>query len=399
MNRSDFPILNQQVNGKPLVYLDNAATTQKPKQVLDKITEIYHTINSNIHRGVHTLSQKCTIEHENARQVVQEFLNAKSTSEIIFTRGTTESINLVAASYGELLNEGDEIILSTLEHHSNIVPWQLLAERKHLTIKVIPVSDEGVLDMKAYAKLLSDKTAIVAVAHVSNALGTVNPIKQIIDLAHQAGAKVLIDGAQSTPHIKLDVQNLNCDFLTFSGHKIYAPTGIGVLYGKEDLLNAMPPYQGGGEMIDKVTFEKTTFNVLPFKFEAGTPNYVGAIALAEAIKYVNTIGMQTICNYEHQLLNYCTEQLLSVDGIRIIGTAPEKSAVVSFGYKDVHFFDFGTMLDQLGIAIRTGHHCAQPIMHRLGIDGTMRASFALYNTEEDIDLFVAAVKRVAGIFG
>ena len=397
--RSDFPILNETVHGKPLVYLDNAATTQKPTQVLDKVTEIYKTVNSNIHRAVHTLSQQCTVETEQARTTVQEFINAKHQHEIIFTRGTTEAINLVAFSLGELCNKGDEIIISTLEHHSNIVPWQMLAERKGLVIKVIPMSDDGVLDMEAYANLLSDKTAIVSVNHVSNALGTLNPIKHIIDKAHDFGAKVLIDGAQSVAHYEIDVQSLDCDFYAFSGHKIYAPTGIGVLYGKEEALNAMPPYQGGGDMIAKVTFEKTTYNELPFKFEAGTSDYVGAIALAEAIKYVNNIGIKAIHDYENELLEYATDQIKTIEGIRIIGNAPQKSAVLSFAYKEVHHFDFGTMLDQLGIAVRTGHHCTQPIMQRLGIEGTIRASFALYNTKEEIDLFIKAVKRVAAIFG
>lgn len=397
--RSDFPILNETVHGKPLVYLDNAATTQKPTQVLDKVTEVYSTVNSNIHRAVHTLSQKCTLETENARKTVQEFINAKKDYEIIFTRGTTEAINLVAFSLGELCKAGDEIIISEMEHHSNIVPWQMLAERKSLILKVIPMNDEGILDMDAYAKLLSEKTAIVSVNHVSNALGTINPIKDIIDKAHKYGAKVMIDGAQSASHIKIDVQALDCDFYAFSGHKIYAPTGIGALYGKEELLNAMPPYQGGGDMIAKVTFEKTTYNELPFKFEAGTSDYVGAIALAEAIKYVSNIGIQVIQDYENKLLDYATEQIKTIDGIRLIGTAPEKSAVLSFNYKDVHHFDFGTMLDQLGIAVRTGHHCAQPVMQHFNIEGTIRASFAIYNTKEEVDIFIAGVKRVATIFG
>lgn len=397
--RSDFPILNETVHGKPLVYLDNAATTQKPTQVLDKVTEVYSTVNSNIHRAVHTLSQKCTLETENARKTVQEFINAEKDYEIIFTRGTTEAINLVAFSLGELCKAGDEIIISEMEHHSNIVPWQMLAERKSLILKVIPMNDEGILDMDAYAKLLSEKTAIVSVNHVSNALGTINPIKDIIDKAHKYGAKVMIDGAQSASHIKIDVQALDCDFYAFSGHKIYAPTGIGALYGKEELLNAMPPYQGGGDMIAKVTFEKTTYNELPFKFEAGTSDYVGAIALAEAIKYVSNIGIQVIQDYENKLLDYATEQIKTIDGIRLIGTAPEKSAVLSFNYKDVHHFDFGTMLDQLGIAVRTGHHCAQPVMQHFNIEGTIRASFAIYNTKEEVDIFIAGVKRVATIFG
>lgn len=397
--RSDFPILNEKVHGKPLVYLDNAATTQKPTQVLDKVTEIYSTINSNIHRAVHTLSQKCTLETEQARTTVQEFINAEHQHEIIFTRGTTEAINLVAFSLGELCKAGDEIIVSELEHHSNIVPWQMLAERKGMTLKVIPMDDRGVLDMEAYDGMLSEKTAIVSVNHVSNALGTINPIKVIIDKAHKYGAKVMIDGAQSASHIKIDVQALDCDFYAFSGHKIYAPTGIGALYGKEELLNAMPPYQGGGDMIAKVTFEKTTYNELPFKFEAGTSDYVGAIALAEGIKYVSNIGIQVIHDIEEELLTYATEQLKSIDGIRLIGTAPEKSAVLSFSYKDVHHFDFGTMLDQLGIAVRTGHHCAQPVMQHFGIEGTVRASFALYNTKDEIDIFIKAVRRVADIFG
>lgn len=396
--RSDFPILKETVHGKPLVYLDNAATTQKPTQVLDKVTEIYSTVNSNIHRAVHTLSQKCTLATEEARTTVKDFINAKHDHEIIFTRGTTEAINLVAYSLGELCQQGDEIIVSELEHHSNIVPWQMLAERKGLNLKVIPMDDKGVLDMVAYEALLSEKTAIVSVNHVSNALGTVNPIKHIIDKAHEYGAKVMIDGAQSAPHYAIDVQALDCDFFAFSGHKIYAPTGIGALYGKEEILNAMPPYQGGGDMIAKVTFEKTSYNELPFKFEAGTAHYVGAIALAEAIKYVNNIGIQVIHDYENGLLEYATEQISSIDGIKIIGTAPEKSAVLSFNYKDVHHFDFGTMLDQLGIAVRTGHHCAQPVMQHFDIEGTIRASFALYNTKEEIDTFIKAVKRVAVLF-
>lgn len=396
--QKDFPILERTVHGKPLVYFDNAATTQKPTQVLDKVTEVYKTVNSNIHRAVHTLSQECTLETENARKTVQTFINAKYDHEVIFTRGTTEAINLVAFSLGELCKEGDEIIISTIEHHSNIVPWQLLAERKKLVLKVIPVDDRGVLDLEAYEKLLSEKTAIVSVNHVSNALGTINPIKHIIDKAHEYDAKVMIDGAQSAPHMAIDVQALDCDFYAFSGHKIYAPTGIGALYGKEEILNAMPPYQGGGEMIDKVSFEKTTYNQLPYKFEAGTPDYVGTIALAEAINYINSIGIQRVHDYEMELLNYATSQLQEIDGIHIIGTAPEKSGLVSFGYKKVHHFDFGTMLDQLGIAVRTGHHCAQPTMQRLNIDGTIRASFAIYNTKEEIDTFIKAVKRIAPMF-
>ena len=396
--QKDFPILERTIHGKPLVYLDNAATTQTPTQVLTKVTEIYQTINSNIHRAVHTLSQECTVETENARRTVQTFINAQNDYEIIFTRGTTEAINLVAFSLGEMCNEGDEIIISAIEHHSNIVPWQLLAERKKLLIRIIPTDDRGVLDMDAYNQLLNHKTAIVAVNHVSNALGTINPIKTIIDQAHKFGAKVLIDGAQSAPHMAIDVQALDCDFYAFSGHKIYAPTGIGVLYGKEKILDAMPPYQGGGEMINKVTFEKTSYNELPFKFEAGTPNYVGSIALAEAIKYVNTIGIQAIHDHEMELLHYATAQLEEIDGIHIIGSSPEKSGLISFNYKNVHHFDFGTMLDQLGIAVRTGHHCAQPTMQRLGIEGTIRASFAVYNTKEEIDIFIKAIRRIAPMF-
>ncbi len=397
--RQDFPILGQKVNGKQLIYFDNAATTQKPTQVLDKVTEIYNTTNSNIHRGVHTLSQQCTLLNENARTTVQQFINAKDSCEIIFTRGTTESINLVAYAFGELCHEGQEIIVSEMEHHSNIVPWQMLAERKKMTLRVIPMDENGVLDMNAYENMLSEKTAIVSVNHVSNVLGTVNPIKFIIDKAHAVGAKVMIDGAQSTPHFKVNVQELDCDFYAFSGHKMYAPTGIGVLYGKEEILNAMPPYQGGGDMIAKVTFEKTTYNQLPFKFEAGTSDYVGAIALAEAIDYIKTIGIDTIHKYENDLLAYATQEILKIDGIKIYGKAPEKSSVLSFNYKDVHHFDFGTMLNQLGIAVRTGHHCAQPIMQKFGIDGTLRASFAIYNTREEIDTFIAAVRRVSQIFG
>lgn len=397
--RKDFPILEEKIHHKPLIYLDNAATTQKPRQVLNKITEVYISVNSNIHRGVHTLSQKCTLATEKARQTLQQFINAKAPHEIIFTRGTTEAINLVAFSLGELCREGEEIIISELEHHSNIVPWQMLAERKKMTLKVIPMDECGVLDMSVYDKLLSRKTSIVSVSHVSNALGTVNPIKQIIDKAHAYGAKVMVDGAQSAPHFKIDVQALDCDFFAFSGHKIYAPTGIGALYGKEELLNSMPPYQGGGDMIDKVTFEKTTYNELPFKFEAGTANYVGAIALAEAVKYVCGIGIENIGRHEEGLLNHATEGIRKINGIKIIGTAAEKSSVLSFNYKKVHHFDFGTMLDQLGIAVRTGHHCAQPVMQKLEIDGTLRASFALYNTEDEVQHFIKAVKRVAEIFG
>jgi cysteine desulfurase/selenocysteine lyase len=397
--REDFPILEKKIYGKPLVYLDNAATTQKPKCVVEKIENGYYNVNANIHRGVHFLSQAATEAHEEARRKVADFIGAKSSSEIVFTRGTTEAINLVAATFSEeFLKEGDEVILSVMEHHSNIVPWQMAASRKGFSIKVIPMSDNGVLDMEAYKKLFSNKTKFVSVAHVSNVLGTINPVKEIIEFAHSNGVPVLIDGAQSIPHMKVNVSELDADFYVFSGHKIYAPTGIGVLYGKESWLDKIPPYQGGGEMIQSVSFEKTTFNELPFKFEAGTPDYIGSTALAEALKYVENIGMDNIYTYESELLNYGTERLMEIDGMKIFGTAPHKEAVISFLVNGIHHYDMGMLLDRFGVAVRTGHHCAQPLMQRLGIEGTVRASMSFYNTKEEIDTLVEAVKKVKSMF-
>ncbi len=397
--RADFPILAETVHGKPLVYFDNAATTQKPRQVVEKLTEAYYKYNSNIHRGVHHLSQVATEAHENARKTVQQFIGAAHDHEIVFTRGTTESINLVAATFCEkFCTEGDEILISGMEHHSNIVPWQLMAERKNLKLKVIPFFDNGELDMEAYKVLLSAKTKLVSIAHVANSTGIVNPIKEIIQLAHAQNIPVLVDAAQSVPHFKVNVQELDCDFLVFSGHKMYGPTGIGVLYGKEDLLNALPPYQGGGEMIETVTFEKTTYNALPFKFEAGTPDYVASVALAEAIRYMQHIGLDAIKQHEDELLAYATEQLKTLDGVRIFGESMHKSGVLSFLIHDIHPFDLGTLLDQMGIAIRTGHHCAQPVMDRFGIPGTMRASFAFYNTKAEVDSLIKALKRIVVMF-
>lgn len=392
--RADFPILKREVNGKPLVYLDNGATTQKPKVVIDAITNYYTDMNSNVHRGVHYLSQISTDAFEVTRQKVKDFIHAKHDYEIIITKGTTDSINLVAQCYGKaFVNEGDEIIISAMEHHSNIVPWQMLCEEKGAVLRVIPMNDKGVLDMDAYQSFLSSKTKIVAVTYVSNALGTINPIKEIIDLAHAKQVPVLLDAAQAIQHIAIDVQDLDVDFLVFSGHKMYAPTGVGVLYGKESLLNAMPPYQGGGDMIKDVTFEKTTYNELPFKFEAGTPNIEAGICLASAIDYLNEVGLDSIKAYEDDLLNYATEQILTIDGVRIIGEAEHKSSVLSFVVEGVHPYDIGVILDKLGIAVRTGHHCAQPVMDQFGIPGTVRASLAMYNTTEDIDHFIAGLKR------
>ena len=399
MNREDFPILSQLVYNRPLVYLDNAATTQKPQCVIDAISEMYRCVNANVHRGVHYLSQKATDRHEAAREVVCQFINARTTAEIIFTRGTTESINLVASSFGEaFLHEGDEVIVSTMEHHSNIVPWQLLRDRKGIVLKVIPITDEGCLDMEAYENLFTERTKLVSEAHVSNVLGTVNPVKELARIAHEHGAKILVDGAQSTPHFAVDVQDIDCDFFVFSGHKVYGPTGIGVLYGKEALLNEMPPYHGGGEMIAQVSFEKTTFNELPYKFEAGTPDFIGSTALAEAIRYVQNIGMDQIAAYETYLLNYATQKLQQVGDVRFFGTSSHKSAVISMQVGDIHHYDMGTLLDKLGIALRTGHHCAQPIMKHYGIEGTLRASFALYNTTQEIDALIAGIERVKQLF-
>ena len=397
--RADFPILEQQVYGKPLVYLDNAATTQKPRAVIDAMTEEYYTVNANVHRGVHYLSQRATDLHEGSREAVRQFIHAASTREIIFTRGTTESINLVAACFGEqFMHEGDEVIVSVMEHHSNIVPWQLLASRKGIKLRVIPMTDKGELELEAYEQLFNEHTRIVSVVHVSNVLGTVNPVQRIIQIAHAHGVPVLIDAAQSVPHLAVDVQQLDADFLAFSGHKIYGPTGIGVLYGKEEWLEKLPPYQGGGEMIGHVSFEHTTFNELPFKFEAGTPDFVGTTGLAAALHYVEQIGIDEIAAYETSLTDYALQQLRTIPDMRIIGEAPERGAVISFLVGDIHPFDMGTLLDRLGIAVRTGHHCAQPLMQRLGIEGTLRASFSFYNTMEEVDALVAAVRRVSQMF-
>lgn len=398
--RQDFPILEEKVYNKPLIYFDNAATTQKPYSVVKKIEDAYFHYNSNIHRGVHYLSQVATEAHEKARKSVADFLNVKNTHEVIFTRGTTEAINLVAFSFGEAFcTEGDEIIVSVMEHHSNIVPWQMLCERKKMKLRVIPMNECGELQIDTYKALISDKTKLVAITHVSNVLGTVNPVKEIINIAHDKNVSVLVDGAQAVAHIPVDVVDMDADFYVFSGHKIYAPTGIGVLYGKEKLLNAMPPYQGGGEMIATVTFEKTTYNELPFKYEAGTPDYVNSVALAEALRYVQAIGLDRIAEYEHELLAYATEKLLAIDDLRIIGTAENKSAVVSFLIGNTHPYDVGMLLDKLGIAVRTGHHCAQPLIDSLGIPGTVRASFAFYNTKEEIDIFVASLQRIKAMLG
>ena len=397
--RQDFPILNETVHKHKLVYLDNAATTQKPLSVIKKIEEGYTRQNANVHRGVHFLSQMATEAHEDARKTVQNFLGAEHSHEIIFTRGTTESINLVAYSFGEtFLKEGDEIIVSEMEHHSNIVPWQLLRTRKNITIKVIPFNEKGELDLDVYSSLFTERTRLVAVNHVSNVLGTINPVKEIIATAHSHNVPVLIDGAQSVPHISVNVKDLDVDFYVFSGHKIYGPTGMGVLYGKEKWLDAMVPYQGGGEMIAQVSFENTTFNELPYKFEAGTPDFIGSTALAEAIRYVQNIGMDEIAAYETYLLNYATEKLKNLGDIRIFGTSEHKSAVISMQVGDIHHYDIGTLLDKLGIALRTGHHCAQPIMKHFGIEGTLRASFALYNTTEEIDALIAGIQRVKQLF-
>jgi len=396
--REDFPILSETVYGKPLVYFDNAATTQKPRQVVEKIVEGYYKRNANIHRGVHFLSQEATEAHEQARQEVRAFINAKSSNEIIFTRGTTEAINLVASSFGDLLSDGDEVIVTQMEHHSNIVPWQLLQRRKDIKLKVIPFDENGVLKIQELDTLITPKTKLIACTHVSNALGTINPVKEIIEKAHAQGIPVLVDGAQSIPHFKVDVQELDADFLAFSAHKIYGPTGMGVLYGKEAWLDKLPPYQGGGEMIDKVTFEKTTFNVLPFKFEAGTPDFIGSTALAEALRYVNAIGMDAIAAHEQELVAYAVQQLSRFDNIRFIGQAKERSGLVSFLIGTIHPYDLGSVLDKLGIAVRTGHHCAQPVMDAFGIDGTVRASFGIYNTKEEIDILVAGVERAKKMF-
>lgn len=403
MYREDFPILTRRIYDRPLVYLDNAATTQKPSQVVEAIVEEYYNVNANVHRGVHFLSQKATDLHEGARETVRHFINANSTSEILFTRGTTESINLLAYSFGEAFtHEGDEILISEMEHHSNIVPWQILAERKKLKIKVIPIDDDGQIDMESYTRILdeSDKIRLVCVTHVSNVLGTINPVEEITKIAHQHDVPVLVDGAQSTPHFKVDMQALDCDFFAFSGHKIYGPTGVGVLYGKEKYLEQLPPYQGGGEMIKNVSFERTTYNELPYKFEAGTPDYVGTHALATALNYVESIGMDNIQAYEKELTIYALEEMRKIEGMHIYGH-PEGmpgDAVISFNVGNIHHLDLGTLLDRLGIAVRTGHHCAEPLMHRLGTEGTVRASFAFYNTKEEIDALVKGINRLKEMF-
>ena len=397
--REDFPILGREVYGKPLIYLDNGATTQKPKCVVEAITNEYYSVNANVHRGVHFLSQQATELHEASRETVRRFINARSTNEIIFTRGTTESINLLASSFVESqMQAGDEVIVSTMEHHSNIVPWQLQAGKKDIVIKVIPMNDKGELLQEEYKQLFSEKTKLVCVMHVSNVLGTVNPVKEMIAEAHAHGVPVLVDGAQSVPHMKVDVQDLDADFFAFSGHKVYGPTGVGVLYGKEEWLDKLPPYQGGGEMIQSVSFEKTTFNELPFKFEAGTPDYIGTTALAKALDYVSAIGMDKIEAHEHELTTYAMNRMKQIEGMRIFGEAEHKSSVISFLVGNIHHLDMGTLLDRLGIAVRTGHHCAQPLMNRLGIEGTVRASFGLYNTKEEIDILVAGIERVSRMF-
>lgn len=396
----DFPILNQQVNGKPLVYLDNAASTQKPREVIERLTRYYETENANVHRGVHTLSQRATDAYEGARETMRSFINAEHSKEIIFVRGATEAINLVAWSFGQtFVRKDDEIVVSAMEHHSNIVPWQMLCERVGAHLKVIPMSRAGELDMNVYEEILGSRTRLVAVGHVSNALGTVNPLREIIEKAHRRGIPVLVDGAQAVPHLPVDVQELGCDFYAFSGHKMYGPTGIGVLYGRSELLEKIVPYQGGGDMIRSVTFEKTTFNSLPYKFEAGTPDISGAVGLAAAVEYLTGIGMQRIAEHEHTLLEYATRRLLELEGLTIYGNARDKAAVISFLFGDVHPHDIGTILDQEGIAVRTGHHCAQPVMDFFSIPATARASFGLYNTEQDVDRLVDGLKKIKEVFG
>ena len=398
--RVDFPILSREVYGKPLVYLDNAATTQKPLMVLDAMRDEYLNVNANVHRGVHYLSQQATDLHEAAREKVRAFINARKTEEIVFTRGTTEAINLVASSFCESqMQAGDEVLVTEMEHHSNIVSWQLQAMKRGIVVKHIPITDDGILDLSTLDSQLSTKTKLVSVAHVSNVLGTINPVEEIVKIAHAHGIPVMVDGAQSAPHFKVDVQTMDCDFFAFSGHKMYGPTGIGVLYGKEEWLEKLPPYQGGGEMIDKVTWEKTTFERLPFKFEAGTPDYVATHGLAKAVEYIESLGFDAIQQHEQELTRYCMEQLMTIEGMHIYGPRAEsRDAVVCFNVGDIHHLDLGTLLDRLGIAVRTGHHCAQPLMDRLGISGTVRASFALYNTKAEIDTLVAGIRRVAQMF-
>lgn len=397
--RADFPILQREVYGRPLIYLDNSATTQKPHQVVDALVNEYYSVNANVHRGVHFLSQQATELHEASRETVRRFLNARSASEIVFTRGTTESINLIASCFGEaVLKAGDEVIVSEMEHHSNIVPWQLLQERKGIRLRVIPITDAGELRLDEYERLFNEHTRMVSITQVSNVLGTVNPVKEMVATAHAHGVPVLVDGAQSAPHFTVDVQDIDCDFFAFSGHKVYGPTGIGVLYGKEAWLDRLPPYMGGGEMIRNVSFEKTTFNDLPFKFEAGTPDYVASTGLACALDYVTALGMDAICAHEQELVHYALEQMRAIPGMRIIGEAAHRDAVISFLVGDIHHLDMGTLLDRLGIAVRTGHHCAEPLMRRMGVEGTVRASFALYNTKEEVDALVAGIDRVRKMF-
>lgn len=397
--RDDFPILGRTVYGKPLVYFDNAATTQKPRMVVDSIADEYYSVNANVHRGVHFLSQQATDLHEEAREKVRAFINAKKTDEIIFTRGTTEAINLLVDSFGNaFMHEGDEVIISAMEHHSNIVPWQILAAKKGISIRVVPINDQGELLLDEYEKLFTERTKIVSITQVSNVLGTVNPVKQIINIAHSHNIPVLIDGAQSVPHMKVDVQDMDADFFAFSGHKVYGPTGIGVLYGKENWLDRLPPYQGGGEMIQSVSFEKTIFEKLPFKFEAGTPDYIGTNGLAKAIDYISALGMENIAAYEHELTQYAMQRMKEIPGMRIYGEATDKGSVISFLVGDIHHLDMGTLLDRLGIAVRTGHHCAQPLMIRLGVEGLVRASFGLYNTKEEVDTLIAGIQRVSKMF-
>ncbi len=397
--REDFPILAREIYGRPLVYLDNGATTQKPRQVVEAIVDEYYNVNANVHRGVHFLSQQATDLHEMSRETVRKFINARSTSEIVFTRGTTESINLLAFSFGEaMVKEGDEVVVSTMEHHSNIVPWQMMCGRKRAKLRVIPMTDEGELSMDALKELLTERTRIVCVTQMSNVLGTVNPVKDVVRMAHERGIPVLVDGAQSVPHQPVNVQEMDCDFFAFSGHKVYGPTGVGVLYGKEEWLEKLPPYQGGGEMIQNVTFEKTTYNGLPYKFEAGTPDYVATHGLAKALEYVNGLGMDHIVAYEQELMHYALGRLKEIEGMRIFGEAKDRGAVISFLVGNIHHLDMGTLLDRLGIAVRTGHHCAEPLMRRLGIEGTVRASFALYNTKEEVDVLVEGIERVRKMF-
>lgn len=406
--REDFPILSREVYKRPLVYLDNGATTQKPRCVVEAMVDEYYNVNANVHRGVHFLSQQATDLHEMSRETVRAFINARSTAEVVFTRGTTESINLLAFCFGEaMVKEGDEIVISTVEHHSNIVPWQMMCQRKGATLKVIPMDDNGVLDMAAYEAMLNERVRIVCCAHVSNVLGTVNPVRDVIRIAHGHNIPVLVDGAQSTPHFKVDMQELDCEFFAFSGHKIYGPTGVGVLYGKEEWLEKLPPYQGGGDMIKTVSFEKTTYNALPYKFEAGTPDYVATHGLARALDYVSALGMDNIFRHEQELTRYAIEQMLQIEGMKIYGVgeygadgemAGPHDAVLSFQVGNIHHLDMGTLLDRLGIAVRTGHHCAEPLMRRLGIEGTCRASFGLYNTKEEVDVLVAGIKRVQQMF-